>query len=197
MKKTISAMTLSAVLALSLSGCTTGFSDFFNPAGGAPASNGETAAPEFAQPFDANDVMFAQMMIAHHEQAIEMCDLALKNTTNPEILDLAQTISDVQKLEVTTMSEWLTAAGASDGHGHDMSMPGLADATTMDDLRTLTESAFDSLFLMTMIQHHEGAIVMADEVLASTMNDNVAALAQAVVSAQTLEIDAMYLLLGP
>jgi uncharacterized protein (DUF305 family) len=80
---------------------------------------------------------------------------------------------------------------------HDMMMPGLADEETMADLRTLTGPAFDSLFLMTMIQHHEGAIAMADDVLASTANDDVTALAQDVKSAQTLEIEAMYALLGP
>ena len=197
MNRTLTAIALSAAFAVSVSGCSADFLASFNFAGGAPTSNGETPAPEFAQAFDAEDVMFAQMMIVHHEQAIEMSELAMNNTTNPEILALAESISRAQVAEVATMKSWLVAAGAMSDHMHDMTMPGLADEATMADLRTLTGSAFDSLFLMTMIQHHEGAIVMADEVLASTANDDVTALANDVKSTQTLEIEAMYALLGP
>lgn len=197
MNKLVPAVALSATLALSLSGCSNGLPDFLNFGSGSTPSAESPAAPEFAQPFDAADVMFAQMMIAHHEQAVEIAALAMENTTNPEILSLAESISEAQETEIATMTSWLAAAGASDAHMHDMTMPGFADSATMDDLRTLTGSAFDSLFLMTMIQHHEGAIAMADEVLASTANDDVTALAQDVISAQTVEIDAMYLLLGP
>jgi hypothetical protein len=197
MNRTLSAIALSAALAVSVSGCSADFLESFSFAGGAPTSNGGTTAPEFAQAFDANDVMFAQMMIVHHEQAIEMSDLAMNNTTNPDVLALAESISKAQVPEVATMKSWLDAAGASSDHMHDMMMPGLADEAMMADLRTLTGPSFDSLFLMTMIQHHEGAIAMADDVLASTANDDVTALAQDVKSAQTLEIEAMYALLGP
>lgn len=197
MNRKFSAIALSAALALSVSGCSADFLESFNFTGSAPSSNGETATPEFAQAFDAEDVMFAQMMIVHHEQAIEMSELATKNTTNPEILALSETISQAQVPEVAAMKSWLVAAGAMSDHMHDMTMPGLADEATMADLRTLTGPAFDSLFLMTMIQHHEGAIVMADDVLLSTENDDVTALARNVKSSQTLEIEAMYALLGP
>ena len=197
MNRTLTAIALSAALAVSVSGCSADFLESFNFAGGEPSSNSETPAPEFSQDFSHEDVMFAQMMIVHHEQAIDMSELAKTNTTNPEIHTLAESISRAQVAEVATMKSWLVAAGSMADHAHDMTMHGLADEATMADLRTLTGSAFDSLFLMTMIQHHEGAIVMADEVLATTANDDVTALVNNIKSTQTLEIEAMYALLGP
>jgi uncharacterized protein (DUF305 family) len=197
MNRTLTAIALSAALAVSVSGCSADFLESFNFAGGEPSSNSETPAPEFSQDFSHEDVMFAQMMIVHHEQAIDMSELAKTNTTNPEIHTLAESISRAQVAEVATMKSWLVAAGSMADHAHDMTMHGLADEATMAELRTLTGSAFDSLFLMTMIQHHEGAIVMADEVLASTLNDDVTALVNQIKSTQTLEIEAMYALLGP
>jgi len=156
----------------------------------------ESPAPQFAQSFGADDVMFAQMMIVHHEQAVEMSDLALTNTDNPDILALADAIRSAQQPEIDTMTSWLAFASASDSHGHDMMMPGLADQMTMDDLTVMTGASFDALFLMTMIAHHEGAIVMADTVLETSSNDDVIALARNVIETQTAEIAAMYELLG-
>jgi uncharacterized protein (DUF305 family) len=197
MKKSLAQLALVGSLVLALGGCTNGVFGFLSPSGELPAPVTESAAPQFAQPFDADDVMFAQMMIVHHQQAVEMSELARANTDNPEILALADAISSAQQPEIDTMKSWLVAAGAGDSHMHDMMMPGLADQMTMDELAASTGGAFDSLFLMTMIAHHEGAIVMADTVLASSSNDDVIALAQNVIETQTAEIAEMYGLLGP
>jgi uncharacterized protein (DUF305 family) len=197
MKKSLAPVALVASLVLVLGGCTNGMFGFVTPSGEPAAPGTETAAPQFEQPFDADDVMFAQMMIVHHEQAVEMSEFAQANTSNPEILSLAGAIGSTQQAEINTMQSWLTAAGASDSHMHDMEMPGLADQMTMEDLAASTDAMFDALFLMTMIQHHEGAIVMANTVLASSSNDDVIALAQNVIDTQTAEIAAMYTLLGP
>jgi uncharacterized protein (DUF305 family) len=149
--------------------------------------------------FDAADVMFAQMMIPHHSQAVELASLAEANTTNPVILDLASRIKGAQQPEIDTMTAWLATAGSSavDHGSHGMSMPGMVSAADMAALEKATGSEFDALFLSHMIQHHEGAIDMANDVLATTKNDDVAALATAIVAAQTAEIDEMYALLGP
>jgi uncharacterized protein (DUF305 family) len=197
MTKSLAPLALIGSLVLVLGGCTNGVFGFLSPSGELPAPITESAAPQFEQTFDADDVMFAQMMIVHHEQAVEMSDLAQANTSNPEILALAGAIGGTQQAEINTMQSWLTAAGASDSHMHDMEMPGLADQMTMEDLAASTDAMFDALFLIAMIQHHEGAIVMANTVLASSSNDDVIALAQNVVETQTAEIAAMYTLLGP
>ena len=197
MTKSLAPLALIGSLVLVLGGCTNGMFGSPSPSGELPAPITESAAPQFEQTFDADDVMFAQMMIVHHEQAVEMSELAQANTSNPEILALAGAIGGTQQAEINTMQSWLTAAGASDSHMHDMEMPGLADQMTMEDLAASTDAMFDALFLIAMIQHHEGAIAMANDVLATTVNDDVAALGTAIVAGQTAEIAEMYALLGP
>ena len=56
--------------------------------------------------YSADDIAFAEMMIPHHEQAIEMSEIALLNTTNPEVLQLAQEIKDAQSPEIELMKSW-------------------------------------------------------------------------------------------
>jgi uncharacterized protein (DUF305 family) len=197
MNRLFAPLALVGSLVLVLGGCANGMFGSPSPSGELPAPITESAAPQFAQPFDANDVMFAQMMIPHHSQAVEMSELAQANTSNPEILALAGAIGGTQQAEINTMQSWLTAAGASDSHMHDMEMPGLADQMTMEDLAASTDAMFDALFLIAMLQHHEGAIVMANTVLASSSNDDVIALARNVIETQTAEIAEMYALLGP
>ena len=200
MNKIVAPIALSALLALSLGGCSSDLFGFLNQGGETQAQHPTTTpAPAFAQPFDANDIMFAQMMIPHHSQAVELATLAEANTTTPAILDLAARIDGAQHTEIHTMEAWLAAAGSSaDGHGaHGMSMPGLVSDADMALLEQATGVKFDALFLSHMIQHHEGAIDMANDVLATTQNDDVRALANAIVAAQTAEIAEMSGLLGP
>lgn len=199
MNKIVAPIALSALLALSLGGCSSDLFGFLNQGGETQAQHPTTTpTPAFAQPFDANDIMFAQMMIPHHSQAVELATLAEANTTTPAILDLAARIDGAQHTEIHTMEAWLAAAGSSaDGHGaHGMSMPGLVSDADMALLEQATGVKFDALFLSHMIQHHEGAIDMANDVLATTMNDDVRALATAIVAAQTAEIAEMSSLLG-
>jgi len=195
----VAPIALSALLALSLGGCSSDLFGFLNKGGETQAQPPTTTpAPTFAQPFDANDIMFAQMMIPHHSQAVELATLAETNTTTPAILGLAARIKGAQQPEIDTMDAWLAAAGTMmDGHGsHGMSMPGLVSDSDMAALEKATGTAFDALFLSHMIQHHEGAITMANDVLATTQNDDVRALASAIVAAQTAEIAEMSGLLG-
>jgi uncharacterized protein (DUF305 family) len=191
---------LSTVLVLGLGGCSSDLFGFLNQGGETHAQHStSTPDPAVAQPFDANDVMFAQMMIPHHSQAVDLAALAEANTTNPVILDLAGRIGGAQHTEIHTMEAWLEAAGAAavDHGSHGMSMPGMVSAADMAALEEASGAEFDVLFLTHMIQHHEGALDMANDVLATTANDDVAALATAIVAAQTAEIDEMYALLGP
>jgi uncharacterized protein (DUF305 family) len=199
MNKIVAPIALSAVLALSLGGCSSDLFGFLNQGGETQAEHHTPSpAPTFAQPFDANDVMFAQMMIPHHSQAVELAALADANTTNRAILDLAERIDGIQHTEIHTMESWLAAAGSpADEHGgHGMSMPGFISDTDMVALEMATGAEFDALFLSLMIQHHEGAITMASDVLATTKNDDVTALATAIIATQKAEIAEMYTLLG-
>lgn len=142
--------------------------------------------------YSSQDIMFAEMMIPHHEQAIEMSELALTNTTNTDVLALAQQIRSAQEPEIEFMKSW--PGVDSMGHaGH--TMMGMLDENEMEMLRVSTGSDFDRLFLEGMIKHHEGAIDMA-EMITDSKNPEVAKLGKAIIESQTAEISAMKALLG-
>jgi len=148
-------------------------------------------ASESNSGYSSQDIMFAEMMIPHHQQAIEMSDLALKNSTNPEVLALAQQIKDAQSPEIEQMKSWGASSMAHMGH----MMDGMLSDEEMSDLAAATGSRFDKLFLEGMIKHHEGAIDMAEMVIDSN-NSEVAALAKAIIEAQRKEISKMKELLS-
>ncbi len=141
--------------------------------------------------FSAKDIMFAQMMIPHHEQAIEMSDLALQNSTNPEIRDLATKIKGEQAPEIELMESWTDSHMGShmDSHAGHM-MDGMLSEEEMDELKSARGVEFDRLFLEGMIKHHEGAIDMADDV-DDSKNPDVAKLAQSILITQRAEIELM------
>ena len=155
--------------------------------------------------YNATDVGFAQGMIPHHAQAIEMADIALQKSTYEPVLKLARAIKGAQDPEIQQMSKWLSNRGQkvpdtsmSMDHG-DHSMDGMGSMMTsgmmteadMKKLNESTGSAFDRLWLQLMIQHHEGAITMAKEELAKGKNPEMQTLAQAIISGQQKEIDEM------
>lgn len=158
-------------------------------------------APAGAEFGDA-DVLFAQSMIPHHEQAIEMADMALDPTVGASaaVLDLAGRIKGAQDPEIELMTGWLTAWGMpmqmDTSDGHDMSsMDGMMSAEEMEALAGSTGAEFDRLWLEMMVRHHEGAIAMADDVKADSSNAEVIALADAIITGQQAEIDEMQALL--
>jgi uncharacterized protein (DUF305 family) len=146
--------------------------------------------------YDANALMFAQMMIPHHEQAVVMSDLALEISENEVIRQLATEIKGAQSPEIEQMTSWLTTAGAptSMGMDHNMPMQGMLTDEQLAELGTLSGAEFDRAFLEAMIEHHEGAIVMT-QMIENSDNSEVAALATAIITAQQAEIDFMKSLL--
>ena len=119
---------------------------------------------------------------------------------------LAEQIKGAQDPEIEQMTAWLAAWGApiemASSGGHDgmdmggMSVEGMMSDSDMMALDQAQGTDFDTMWLTMMIQHHEGAITMAQQVLATTSNAEVRQLADAVVSGQTAEIDTMKGLLG-
>ncbi|MDO8307189.1 MAG: DUF305 domain-containing protein [Actinomycetota bacterium] len=184
-----------------LAGCGSSTPDT-QPAQSVPASQVAVADGSEA------DVAFAQLMIPHHAQAVEMADLALQQGTSPDVLSLASQIKAAQGPEIEQMRGWLGAWGApeqmdgaeGDDHG-DMDMGGMnaSGMMTDEDMNSLMNASgeeFDRMWLQMMITHHQGAIQMAEQVLADSTNPDVIALADAVVAGQTAEIDAMQQLLA-
>ena len=145
--------------------------------------------------FSAADVMFAQMMIPHHQQAIDLGEIAENGEASPEVLALAKDISNDQTHEIEHMQAWLDAAGASDHMDHEMAMDGMLTQAELETLKAAKGTEFDRLFLEGMIAHHEGAIAMAEDVVDSK-NSEVAELAAAIIKAQTEQIQYMKELLG-
>jgi uncharacterized protein (DUF305 family) len=149
--------------------------------------SGCATATQSNSEYSTDDIKFAEMMIPHHEQAIEMSDIALLNTSNPEILQLAQEIKDAQSPEIEIMKSW-TGVNASMHAGH--MMDGMLSESELADLRDAKGKAFDLLFLQGMIKHHEGAIAMAQGV-ADSKNKEVSELSASIITAQQAEIAKM------
>lgn len=148
-----------------------------------------------AQSFNDADVMFAQMMIPHHEQAIEMSDMALDPTVGAiqGIRDLASQIKMAQDPEIIQMTQlladWNQPLNAEGDMDHSSMMSGMLTAEELAELGTLRATAFDSRWAQAMIAHHEGAIQMARDVLKDGKNSTALALANEIVSAQNTEIE--------
>ena len=169
----------------------------------APAIQPPSPATATGAAFNDADVTFAQGMIPHHAQAIEMADIALdsKVGASQKVRDLATRIKGGQDPEIQLMTGWLTAWGqpmqANTGTGHDMSsMDGMMSAAEMDTLGTMTAADFDRMWMEMMIRHHEGAIAMAQTVKAAGSNSDVLGLADRVIAAQQAEITEMQTLPG-
>ena len=141
-----------------------------------------------------DELMFAQMMIPHHSQAVTMSELALANSTNTEIISLATAIRDAQAPEIKQMQSWLDQSDYSGTHAGHMDMGRMLSDEELAELSTAKGSAFDRLFLEGMIAHHEGAIDMLSMIKNST-NSEVKKLYADILSSQSAEIEAMKALL--
>ncbi|MEX0172931.1 DUF305 domain-containing protein [Streptomyces sp. LMG1-1-1.1] len=162
------------------------------PSASATASG---AAAEAGAPgaFNDADVMFAQMMIPHHEQALEMAELAAGRAEDPEVKKLVAAVERAQDPEITKMKAWLKGWGKpeSAGHGSGHGMPGMMSEQDMKDLAAVKGKAFDRKFAELMIAHHEGAVAMAEDERKNGGNATAKALADDVVRTQSEEISAL------
>ena len=190
MKIRTAATTAVLALALALVGCAPG-ADTDDMPGMDHDDTSESAE------FDSADIMFVQMMIPHHEQAVEMSDLLLaKEGVDEEVAELAQRIKAAQQPEIELMEEWL------DDWDADMPMDGMDHGDGMmsgDDMAALEDATADeasALFLEQMIEHHEGAILMAEGEVEAGENPDAVALAEKIIVDQTAEIEEMKQLLA-
>jgi uncharacterized protein (DUF305 family) len=158
------------------------------------------------------DVTFASDMITHHAQALSMVDLTLDRPLDPEVQALAEDIRAAQGPEIETMADWLTKWGeevpetmrdhANAGHdmddmsdnmddmGHD-DMPGMMSADDMDALENASDSEFQDMWLEMMVEHHEGAVEMAETETEDGQFKDAVDLAGQIIDAQKQEIDTM------
>ncbi len=169
-------------------------------------SDGTTANPSSSAASEEHndaDVRFATEMIPHHQQAVEMSDMALEQG-GTEVRELAERIQAAQAPEIETMTGWLQAWGEdvpeTDGHGgmegmDHSQMEGMMSPEDMEDLGSARGSQFDSMWLEMMVEHHDGAISMAQTQVADGLHPEAVALAENIAESQEVEIDEMKALL--
>jgi uncharacterized protein (DUF305 family) len=146
-----------------------------------------------------HDVQFAQEMIAHHQQALDMARMVPGKSTNPKVTDLAKRIEGAQDPEIKTMTAWLSQWGASPAassmpgmdHGSMGSGTGMMTAEEMTELGQATGAEFDKMWMEMMIKHHEGAITMSKTHIEKGGNAESKKLAQDIITAQQAEITEM------
>ena len=158
--------------------------------------NGSSSAAQFN---DA-DVTFVMNMIVHHEQAIQMADVLLaKEGVDERVVKLALDVQQAQGPEIDAMTSWLEGWGqpadSSDMAGMDHGGGMMSDGD-MAALESASGAEANRLFLEQMIQHHQGAIDMAQAELDTGQNADALAVAQTIIDAQTAEIATMQDILG-
>ena len=212
MKRTTALSTLALASALALTGCGTGAdeqdagtsAETAAPATAAPETPSTTSASEepIAEEHNGADVMFAQMMVPHHEQAVEMSETLLAKEEVPaEVADFAQQVIDAQGPEIERMNAMLEAwgqepmmeSGGMEGmdHGSGAGMSGMMSEEDMQALEDAQGTEASRLYLEQMTAHHEGAVEMARDQVEQGQNPQAVALAQDVIEAQEAEITEM------
>ena len=184
--KVATALATAALAAIALTGCAvnTGMGD-----------HDMDHSNEVSSAYTADDIMFMQMMIPHHQQAVDMGTLAETRALNPEVKALAAQIKAEQAPEIASMTKWLKEAGASMHMDHNMNMDGMLTEAQMNALENSTGTEFDRLYLEGMIAHHEGAIEMAKTAV-NSKTPNTHELGHALTDSQAEQITLMKELLA-
>ena len=157
--------------------------------------------------FSDADVSFAQNMIPHHQQAVEMAVIALDDARGASagVKDLAMRIQGAQQPEIDLMTGWLTTwnkevmpAGEMEGMDHSSmgGMEGMMSAEEMTSLESATGPAFDKAWMDMMVRHHEGAVAMAKTVQSDGTSPEAKELAGKIIAAQEAEIAEMNTAMG-
>lgn len=193
--KTLAAATLMLTVPVGLAACSN--DDPATENGGSSTSSAE---------FNDADVSFAQDMIPHHQQAVQMAQMAADRADSEEVRQLAADIEAAQAPEIEQMTAWLEAWGEDvpdDMSGMEgmegmegMDMPGMMSEDQMQEMESASGSAFDQMFLESMVEHHEGAIEMAQTEQAEGENPDAVALAEKIETDQQAEIQTIEQLLA-
>ncbi|WP_313812419.1 DUF305 domain-containing protein [Glutamicibacter sp.] len=191
MKKLLTFGALSASLAIVLSGCASSPMD--SGMEHSMSEMGSQSPSETSAEVNTADDMFISMMIAHHQQALELSDIVLNKEGIPEdVTALATKIKDAQTPEIATLEQWQKELKLSTPSNHSM---GSEDGmVSEDEIKNLTNASGDeaaTLFLQQMVAHHEGAVDMAKEEISQGKYQPAIDMAQNIVTSQRDEIDQM------
>lgn len=189
-----------SVMTFALAACGTDHPGGMGHDAGTPPSDAGTASPGSAAKNPA-DIMFVTMMIPHHEQAVEMSDMLLaKSEVDADARKLAEQIKAAQQPEIDQMKAWLADWGIDDSQmgsmDHSGHMDGMLTKEQLEKLQKADGPTGQRLYLEGMIEHHQGAVDMANNVLGAGQNPDVRKLAQEIVTSQQAEIAEMNKMLG-
>jgi len=140
------------------------------------------------------ELQFIDTMAKHHQDAIEMAQLAEKNSSRDELKKMAKKIGDDQQAEVKQLKGWKEKWYAGKGDAVNMKMPGMTESMkgmSMEKLKASKGDAFDAMFIDMMTQHHQGAIKMAESASSKLEHAEVKEMAKKVVAEQKKEIAQM------
>ncbi|MFF4579644.1 DUF305 domain-containing protein [Streptomyces sp. NPDC001389] len=196
----ITALAAAATAALVLAACGGTSGNTSEHGGGHEASAAPSGTAQGSGANNAADTAFAQGMIPHHRQALEMAGLAATRAESAEVKALAGEIEKAQDPEIRTLSGWLAAWGEqvpAEGGGHaGHSMSGMMTGEEMDQLSKASGKAFDTAFLQLMVKHHEGAVAMARTEQTDGRYRPAKDMAASIIGSQSAEITRMNGLLG-
>ncbi|PXX68689.1 uncharacterized protein (DUF305 family) [Nocardia tenerifensis] len=187
-----------AAAALVLAGCS---DDDATPGmdHGASSTSASASAQATRTDFNDADLTFLQMMYPHHAQAVEMAKLVPSHSQNPQLRTLAANVEQAQAPEMRQITTLLQSFGkpapAAGGHGGH-AMPGMMSTDQMNALQAASGPDFDRQWLTMMIEHHTGAVAMAETELADGTNAESKAMARSIIDSQRAEIDTMRGMLG-
>ena len=181
-KRSLAGLALALVAALAVAGCSVGGSDEAESEDGprvvqpgAPGEQPDVLSPEEIEELEYPthtdaDVRFMQGMVLHHAQALELTSLVPSRTARDDIPLFAKRLEISQRDEMVQMREWLEARGEDathhGQHDHSSHLPGMLTAAQLAALKAVSGRRFDSLFLRSMIHHHQGALAMVEQLQA-------------------------------
>jgi len=195
MKKILTISAASVAAALALAGCSGGTGGSMPGMSHDSSAMASSSAPVAAGDHSSDDTMFAEMMIPHHAQAVEMSDMLLKKQNIPAaVTAMATKIKAAQAPEIEKMTAWLKSWNETATMSGSQSMTGATGMMGADDMKKLdaaqgTEAA--KLFLTQMIVHHQGAVAMAKTEAGAGKKADAVALAKSIVASQEAEIQDM------
>ncbi|MFN3265207.1 MAG: DUF305 domain-containing protein [Deinococcales bacterium] len=147
------------------------------------------------------EVTFARDMRAHHMQAVDMATRIRDRTADLKLRILATDMLLTQQNELGQMQAWLDTwglplTGRDPVMGGNQEMMGMTTRAEVSSLSILPVREAEIKFLQLMIRHHQGGVMMAQEVLSKNPRAPVKQLANSIMHGQKIEIDAMTDYLG-
>ena len=206
MNKSVAVGAASTVLLLALTACGNSGNDQAGTSTTSAAVTTSVSTEAGAGEHNDADITFAEGMVPHHSQAIEMSDMLLaKQNIDPRVVDLAKQIKAAQGPEIEQLNTWLKEWGQAPA-STSMSMPGGSMPTTgmgmqpmegmmsEQDMQALQQAQgvdASKLFLTQMIEHHKGAVAMAQTEVDTGRNPAAIQMAKTIITTQQQEIDTM------